>query len=230
MTKKLVMTIFCLAGYGAGCGQGAYAAQLGPYVGGTYGVVESQAEFQSFDNFTVNQLYPFIQFTPIAHAASLDAEDQGYTGLVGYRVTAHLAIEGMFTDLGEVTYRASGEGTFNDGPQLTTDTEITGEASGIGLYALGIIPFGYRWEVYARGGVQFTSTGAEGRLTDGTNSAILDFGRKSTTDYVAGVGIAMSIFEIYGARLEYARVFEAADGSVSEGDIDLLSLGIIVAF
>jgi len=228
MTKKLVVTILCLA---AGVGQPAFAAQLGPYVGGSYGVAESHAEFQTFDNFTVNLLYPFIQFEPTSHVASLDTEDQGYTGLIGYRITAHFAIEGMFSDMGEVTYRASSEGSFAGNPPAVADTTIEGRASGVGLYALGIVPFGYRWEVYARGGVQFTTTGADGRFNDGNFvDAILDFGRESSTDYVGGVGIAMSIFDIYGARLEYARVFDAADGSISEGDIDLVSLGFIVAF
>lgn len=129
-------------------------------------------------------------------------------------------------DLGDMTYRATTEGTLQGDQPLTVDTKVVGQLSGIGLYALGIWPISYRWELYGRGGFQFTTPRLDGRI----NNGILDFGRDSATDVVAGVGVAMTILEIYGARLEYMRIFDAGESGTAEGDTDFISLGVIVAF
>jgi hypothetical protein len=45
-----------------------------------------------------------------------------------------------------------------------------------------------------------------------------------------GAGVAMSVFDIYGVRLEYMRVVNAGGDLLAQGDADLLSLGFIVSF
>lgn len=207
------------------CGAPAHAAQLGPYVGGAYGTTERDFDVAAFDNYFLNSFFPDAGFIPSAHTSSLDTSDNGYSALIGYRISAHFAVEGMFVDLGDMTYRATTDGTL-DGEPFTAETKLVGEISGLGLYALGILPLSYRWELYARGGVQFTTP----RLGGHINNLAIDFERDSATDFVGGVGVAMSIFDIYGLRLEYSRVFDAGDEGTAEGDTDFLSLGIIVAF
>lgn len=225
MTTRLVLAMLSVAAVAGGLAQTAQAAQLGPYAGGSFGITERDFEKAPFDDFLLQGFFPQTTFNPTSHVSTLDTKDQGYMALIGYRITAHIAIEGMFMDLGDMTYRATTEGVF-DGEPLTVETKIVGQLSGIGLYALGIWPISYRWEAYARGGFQFTTPRLDGRLNDG----IIDFGRDSATDVVGGIGIAMSMLEIYGARLEYMRIFDAGESGTAEGDTDFLSLGFIVAF
>ncbi len=226
MTTRRAWAIVSLAAIAAGFGQAAQAAQLGPYVGGSFGITERDFDKEPFDDFLLNGFFPAVGFEPTSHESSFDTQDQGYTALIGYRITAHWAIEGMFLDLGEITYRATSTGVIDDSEPFTVDTKFVGKASGIGLYALGIWPISYRWELYGRAGVQFTTPRLTGRIADG----FIDFDRDSSTDFVAGVGIAMTLMDIYGARLEYMRAFDAGSSSTIEADADFISLGIIVAF
>lgn len=226
MTIRFALAILSLTAAAAGFGQAAQAAQLGPYVGGSFGITDRDFQKQPFDDFLLVGFFPTTPFVPTAHESTLDTKDQGYSALIGYRITAHWAVEGMFMDLGEMTYRATTQGTFDETEPLTVETKIVGRTSGIGLYALGIWPISYRWELYARGGFQFTTPRLDGRI----NNGIIDFNRESATDPVAGVGVAMTLFDIYGARLEYKRVFDAGKRGTAEADTDFISLGFIVAF
>lgn len=226
MTHRLIAALGFIALSGAFVPT-AQAAQLGPYVGGSYGATERDFSIGPFDNYFLNFFFPEVGVTPDpgAHTSSLDTSDSGFSGVVGYRMTAHFAIEGMFLDLGEMTYRATTQGTLSEEP-FTGETKVRGEMSGIGLHGLAIWPLSYRWELYARGGVQFTTA----RLNARVNDFPFDLGRDSTTDFVAGVGVAMSMLEIYGLRLEYIRVLDAANEQTAGGDTDFMSLGFIVAF
>lgn len=225
MTTRLALAILSLAALAAVFGQAAQAAQLGPYVGGSFGITERDFQKQQFDDFLLNGFFPTTAFVPSSHVSSLDTKDQGYAALIGYRITAHWAIEGMYMDLGDITYRATTEGMLLEEP-LTVNSKFVGQVGGIGLYALGIWPISYRWEVYGRGGFQFTTPRLDGRINNGA----IEFNRESTTDIVAGIGVAMTLMDIYGARLEYMRVLDAGESATGEADTDYLSLGIIVAF
>ncbi len=221
----------------------AQAAQLGPYVGGLYGMTERQDDGASFESFVLNDFYPALAITPTTHLAKFENEDQGYAVLAGYRVHANLAIEGMFAYLGEVEYRAYSDGTVDlfdeegnlNALPLTVDTVVDSELTGLGVYALGIWPISYRWEAYARAGLQFSTGRTNVRTTriGGTERigrAEAGIRRESELDLAAGVGMAMSVFDIYGLRIEYLRVFEAGHDAIARGDADMLSLGFIVAF
>src|SRR5690606_31607036 len=148
------------------------------------------------------------------HVSSLDTKDQGYAALIGYRITAHWAMEGMFMDLGDMTYRSTTEGTLQETEPLTVTTKVVGQIAGIGLYALGIWPISYRWEAYVRGGSRFTTPRLDGR----TNTGPIQFKRQSATAAVGGVGIAMTLLDIYRARLEYIRLFDAGDSTTAQAD------------
>jgi hypothetical protein len=203
----------------------AQSAQLGLYFGGSFGQSERDLTIDVFDNYFLNGFFPEVGFIPQSHTSSLDTKDTGYSALFGYRISRHLAVEGTFTDYGEVHYDAVTDGIFIEEP-LTATTRVTGKMTGLGVHALGILPLSHRWEVYVRGGVQFTSP----RLTAVIDGGALRFDTSSTTDILAGVGIAMSVMDIYGVRLEYNRVFDAGDNKSLESDLSMLSLGFIVAF
>jgi hypothetical protein len=221
----------------------SHAAQLGPYLGGSYGVTEKDDDGAQYDLFVLGAFYPALAFTPSSHIVDFDTEDQGYMGLAGYRIHRNFALEGVFIHMGKVNYRAVSDGTaslFVEGGlvadfPLTLDTRLESSLSGLGMSALGIWPINRRWELYARGGLQFSTIRTNVRTvriagTERANRAEAGIARKSDLDFVGGVGIAMSMFEIYGARLEYMRVLDAGDDLIARGDADMLSLGFIVAF
>ncbi len=222
----------------------AQAAQLGHYVGGFFGATEGQGSMATYDAFTRDVLYGLVDFTPASHVASFDPEDQGYAALVGYRVHRNFAIEGMFGHFGEVKYNASADGTTivlaPDGSietlPFSVDTEVSSKLTGIGLYALGIWPINPRWEVYGRAGLQYSTVHTKANIvrTGGTDRrfprAEAGIARDAAVDLAAGVGMALSLAEIYGVRVEYLRVFDAGSDIVAKGDSDILSIGFIVAF
>ena len=221
----------------------AHAAQLGPYLGASFGVTEKQDSGAAYDDFILGNVYPERAFSPATHDVSLDTNDQGYLGLAGYRIHRHFALEGMFTHFGSVHYRAISDGTvglfgetglIEDFP-LTVETRAKSSLSGIAMTALGILPIGRRWELYARGGFQFSTIRSEifaVRLAGTERVPRFEAGvaRKSKIDAMVGAGVAMSMFETYGLRLEYTRVVNAGGDLISRGDADLLSLGVIIAF
>ena len=221
----------------------SYAAQLGPYFGGSFGVTDKDDDGSQYELFVLGNFYPALAFVPTSHIVELDTEDQGYMGLAGFRIHRNFALEGVFIHMGDVNYRAVSDGVANlfvEGGltqefPLTLDTRVESSLSGLGMSALGIWPISRRWELYARGGLQFSTIRTDVHTvriagTERVNRAEAGIARKSALDFVAGAGIAMSMFEIYGARLEYMRVFEAGDDLIARGDADMLSLGFIVAF
>lgn len=221
----------------------ASGAQLGPYLGAGFGLTEKHDDGSSYEAFILGNFYPERAFRPTTHDVDLDTRDTGYIGLAGYRIHRNFALEGMFTYFGNVDYRAisSGQvglfvegGLIQDFP-LTVETHGTSRLRGIAMSALGILPLGRRWELYARGGFQFSTIRSElyAVRLDGTERVPrfeAGIARKSKIDALLGAGVAMSLFDIYGVRLEYMRIVNAGGDLVSRGDADLLSLGLIVAF
>src|SRR5688572_11894561 len=70
----------------------SYAAQLGPYFGGSFGVTEKHDDGSQYDLFVLGHFYPALAFVPTSHIVELDTEDQGYMGLAGYRIHRNFAL------------------------------------------------------------------------------------------------------------------------------------------
>jgi len=208
--------------------ESAQAQQLGFYVGGNYGLAEKDAEKQPFDDFAL-AIYDFVGFTAQQSTAKLDPEDYGFGFVAGYRLLPNLAFEGGYMELGSVAYRSTATGAFSGGPSDLT-LNVDSKTSGIALSALGILPVSYRFEVYARAGILFSTTDFNIYVTDGIDE-LRDSVSESSTDYLAGVGAGFGFAEVYTARLEFDRVFEAgSEDAGGEGDVDMISLGFTVAF
>ena len=214
--------LLCLGAAGT-----AGAAQFGLYVGGFYGDTSKDVTQQPFDDFAAF-FAEELEFIPLQTATAFEDKDSGYGFLVGYRLTPYFAVEGNYMDLGKVSYRNSSTGTYQGEP-VALETNFTADTSGLGISALSILPLGYRWEVYGRGGILIATNDLDIFLNDGTGQ-LGDTISESSTDLLGGVGISFSFAEIYQARLEYQRVFDAGDEVTGEGDVDLISLGITVTF
>lgn len=210
----------------------AGAAQFGLYVGGFYGEASKDIEQQPFDDFAAFIADEFL-FTPSESTATFKDDDSSYGFVVGYRLTPYVALEGGYMELGKVRYRSSANGAYGDGEGGSEPgflgQSFTTSTGGIAVSALGILPLSYRWEVYARGGVLFSSNDFDIFLTDGIGR-LAQRQSKSSTDLLGGVGLSFSFAEIYQVRLEYQRVFDAGHDETGEADVDLMSIGVVVSF
>jgi hypothetical protein len=181
----------------------------------------SQAGFGGFGILPTGPIVPTSQ----------DKKDSGYGFQVGYRFNRYLALEGGYVDLGETTFKASAPGVFLFNNSTDTFTQkITSKVAGITLSALGVVPLGYRWEVFGRAGLLIDNNEVEVRAADSMGgSGSFDLS-ESATDVMAGVGVGFLLAEIYSIRAEFTRILDAGDEISGENDIDLLSLGFTVRF
>jgi len=208
------------------------AAELGFYVAGNYGTSSRQTDIAKYDELA-QAFYDAFQYTPATTTRTLDDKDSSFGFVAGYRLLPHLAFEGGYIDMGSTAYRAQNTGAFLT-PGLPPEpanlnVNIDSKASGITVSALGILPLSYRFELYARGGLVFSTNTVHVFLYNETGSEAHE-GSKTSTNFLAGVGASMSFLEIYGLRVEYQRVFDAGDDFTGKGDLDMVSLGITVGF
>ena len=206
----------------------AQAAELGFYVAGFYG----ESKFKGVDKALLDDfaevVYAAYGFTPESTVSALgDDTDSSFGMAAGYRLLPYLAFEGGYVDLGEIRYRNDSFGTHIDHQEPWFQSLSSG-TSGIALSALGILPISYRWELYARGGVLFATNELDIYITDFVGEDALRLS-ESSTEFLGGVGASFSFAEVYSARFEYQRVFDAGDGLV-EGDLDIMSIGFTVSF
>ena len=168
----------------------------------------------------------------------------GYWATLGYRATGHWAFEGTYSKLSLMQYKS----TATQGYSVRTDfsttpptplifpgpatTKFDIEDNALQIDALFIIPQGYRWEFYGRGGFLIATTKVEAKV-DEPASATPHKAQLSTSSntYHVAVGFTYSMLEVYGLRVEYNHAF-AVGGHVigGEHDVDSITLGVVVAF
>jgi hypothetical protein len=205
----------------------ARSAELGFYVAGLYGTATKDANIEQFD--LLNEAwYNFFGYSPATTTRTLDDKSNGYGFMAGYRLFPHLAFEGGYLDLGSTSYRSQSSGSFGVDP-ANLNLNLDAKSAGISLSALGILPLSYRFELYARGGFIFATNTVHTYAYNETGNETHE-GSKSSTNLLAGVGASLSFLEIYGARLEYIRVFDAGEDFTGKGDVDMITLGITVGF
>jgi len=184
----------------------AQAADTGFYVGGGLG----QSKVSDFSGSDVDAELATLGLTS---STRTDDTDTGWKVFAGYRFMKYLAVEGAYTNFGEATANsiitAPAAGTVN----------TTLEADSWTVSALGILPLGDRFSLFARVGVNFWNAdiSATGIGGGGTASASAS---DDGTDWVYGVGAAYSITKNLSVRGEWERY--DFDGS----DVDLLSAGV----
>ncbi len=210
----------------------AGAAERGFYVGGFYGQTRSDLDQSQYENLAW-LLYRDLEFDPLTRiSSSLDDKDSGYGFFGGFRFSPYLAVEGGYVDLGKFTFKDQTEG-FDafEAEDVMLEQRLTTKMSGLSVSVLGILPLTYRTELFARGGVIFTSNELTARVEASNGFGIGgELSSESDTDFLAGVGAAMSFAEIYSVRLEYQRIFDAGDEFTGEADTDIISLGVAVTF
>ena len=163
---------------------------------------------------------------------STDTEDTdiGYTAAFGYRFNRYLAAELGLAQYGETSSIVRGEIDQGDG-FVPANVKFTFAVGGPMFSAIGILPLGEKFELYARAGLLFASAERElAARVDGRNAGA-GSAKGDSTEVVYGLGLAWHINQVYSIRLEQQRLSEVGqeDRSGTE-DIDYTALGFIVRF
>lgn len=155
--------------------------------------------------------------------SSLDDSDTVWGAQVGYRWGSYVAAEVGYVDMGKSQYQANPTGT-------PLRASVRYLSSGATLAALGILPLGERFDLYARGGVYFADTRVRLKIADlDTGESLASAEEKaSSKDLFAGIGAAWNVSPGFALRVEYQRYFDVGDNEkTGETDIDLLTLGVL---
>jgi OOP family OmpA-OmpF porin len=146
--------------------------------------------------------------------------DTGFKIFGGYQFNQYLALEGGYFDLGKFGYAAitSPTGGLNGSIQL----------KGLNVDAVGTLPFEGKFSVFGRLGLNyaqsrdsFNSTGGVATTTSGASV--------NSVNLKAGAGVQYNFIDSVALRGEWER-YRINDAIGTRGDIDLLSIGLVVMF
>jgi OOP family OmpA-OmpF porin len=153
-----------------------------------------------------------------------DNRHTGYKLFGGYQFNRNLALEGGYFNLGEFGYTAT-----TVPPALAGTLNGNTKIQGLNLDAVGILPFGDKFSVFGRLGMQyaqakdtFSSTGSIPAPADPSPS-------KNALNYKLGVGAQYDFNQSLGMRLEAER-YRIDDAINNKGDIDMYSIGLVYRF
>ena len=209
------LRMLCLALVLASTNALAQDDQRGFYVGLSFG--QSKVNFEDSDVPSVGGA--------TASSISKDESDSGFKLYGGYRFTRNFALEGGWADLG--SFRATRNVTAPAVGSFTAEIE----SSGPFIDAVGIIPlqqfalFGKLGAMYATTETTFSTTGAV-ILAPGVPRSSDD----SELEFKFGLGASYSFTRNFAIRAEYERFFDVGTSDTGEGDIDLISIGIVFRF
>jgi len=146
--------------------------------------------------------------------------DMGMKVFGGYQFNKNFALEGGYFDLGKFGYAATTAptGGMNGSIQI----------KGVNVDAVGILPFEGKFSIFGRLGLNyaqsrdsFNSTG--GVVTTESNA------NSNSVNLKAGVGVQYNFLDSVALRGEWER-YRINDAVGARGDIDLLSIGLVVMF
>jgi OmpA-OmpF porin, OOP family len=154
-----------------------------------------------------------------------DDTDTGFKIYGGYQFHRNFAVEGGWVDLG--SFRATRHVTVPVVGSLTAEIE----SSGPYLEAVGILPL-RQFTLFATAGVMYAKTEARFStlgpvlLAPGVSRQNED----SEAEFKFGLGASFSFTKTLAVRAEYERFFDVGTEKTGEGDIDLVSVGIVFRF
>lgn len=189
------------------------AADSGWLVGGNIG--QSRAEIDDA------RIAAQLQSQGFASTISDDDRDIGFKIFGGYKFNKYFALEGGYFNLGQFGYTAT----------TTPAGSLTGKIKlqGLNIDAVGILPITQRFSAFGRVGLNYAeakdsiaSSGAVPAPADASPS-------KRDANYKLGLGLQYDFTKHVGMRAEWER-YRINDAVGNDGDIDLISLGVVVSF
>ena len=139
---------------------------------------------------------------------SCDEKDTSWKILGGYQFNRNLALELGYADLGEATIAGPGIGG-------------TLEATAFEVVAVGMLPVMDKFSLYGKIGIYRGDTEANG--LGGSAS-------ETNTDLTFGVGARFDFTRNLGVRAEWQKYQDMGGGVIGEGDVDVVSVGLLWRF
>jgi OOP family OmpA-OmpF porin len=149
-----------------------------------------------------------------------DDRDIGYKAFGGFKFNRNFALEAGYFNLGEFGFTA----TTSPAGTLTGNIKL----SGFNLDALGILPLSEKFSAFGRIGVQYAQAKDSFAGTGAVAVANPDPSKRAA-NYKAGLGVQYDFTESVGLRAEWER-YRINDAVGNRGDIDMLSVGLVVMF
>lgn len=206
---KAVLGATLLAGFIA---PPVFAEDAGWYVGGNYGSTKATVDV---DRIVESLRVKGLTTTRFSKSES----DRGFKIFGGYQFNRYLAIEGGYFDLGSFDFTAHTE------PQGALYGEV--DLDGLNIDAVGTLPVQGRLSVFGRIGANYTE--ARGGFRGSGEVVVTDPSfSKRDTHLKIGLGAQWAFSDQVGMRLEAER-YRVDDGIGNRGDIDLISLGLVVS-
>lgn len=196
----------------------ALAQQSGMYLGGSIG--------QSKVDLDTREAASDLSRLGITHSGfSEDEKDTAWKAYVGYRFNRSFAIEGGYVDLG--SFSASTTVTAVNGvpvPPSTVNATIKTK-NGVFVSGLAGLPVG---NLSLFGKLGFYSANAKLTVSGGGASST---NGKTDQDILFGLGAEYSFAGNFGIRAEWERFKKVgSENETGEGDVDLMSVGIVYRF
>jgi len=144
----------------------------------------------------------------------------GFKTFGGYAFNRYFALETGYFNLGKFGFQAD---TLPPG-DLRGDIKL----QGVNLDAVGSVPLGDSFSLFARGGVTYAD--AKDSFTGAGAVAVIDPSpRRWAANYKFGFGAEYDFTRSVGMRLEGER-YRVDDGVGNKGDVDLYSVGLVFKF
>ena len=152
--------------------------------------------------------------------------DIGYKIYAGYRFHRYFAVEGGYTDFGK--FHVERDVVFPAFGILREELKI----SGWHLDALGVLPLGTSFSLFGKVGAIYNRV--QGSFTT-SGAVVLAPGESANQTHTGvnlkyGLGAAYDFTDSVGVRAEWERASQLGDDKVGKGDVDLMSVGLIVRF
>jgi len=144
----------------------------------------------------------------------------GYKIFGGYKFNQNFALEGGYFDLGRFGFTAT---TLPAGT-LTGETRV----KGLNVDAVGMLPFTENFSGFARFGIDYTQA-KDTFSSTGLINVVEPNPSKNQLSYKFGLGLQYDFTARFGGRFELER-YRVNPAVGPKGDIDLLSLGIVMRF
>ncbi len=208
----------CLAATALAFAASAHAGGFdGPYVALSAGSSQFKTDKGQIDNALTGAGVQSL-------SSSLDDTDTGYKIDLGYQYNPNFAFELGYVDLGKAKYSATG--TIGGSAASGSGTV---KASGVTMSLLGIAPINDAFSVFGRIGVIDAKVQVQASAASAGGSAS---GSASATKpkWNYGIGASYNVTRGFAVRAEYEVFNSLGDEHTGKGNVDLLSVGLVVRF
>ena len=191
----------------------AMADDSGLYVGGNIGQSRATIDEERITNSLTGAGFTTTGFED-------DNRDLGYKLFGGYQFNKYFALEAGYFDLGKFDFTATGL------PPGTLSGNI--KIKGVNLDAVGILPITEKFSAFGRVGANYAKV-EDSFVGSGSLTALNPNPTKRDTNYKLGLGLQYAFNDALAMRVEAER-YRIDDAVGNDGDIDLISAGLVFRF